>query len=187
MRNTFLAAIVISFALSAPTASRSQSAAPATYVTSAEVLAIAQKTASLPVSDQAIRIINVNNEYNVAVGVVHRAKTVGQPLPNGISHSQITEIYHVIEGRGTLVTGGTLENPEPAPADSPTVALLNGPSTRGGAIRNGASQEIGPGDIVVIPPNTPHWFSNVATDEIVYLILRMDPKKVLPAGYMPPN
>ncbi len=147
---------------------------------------VAQKTATLPVSDQAIRIVNINGQYNVAVGVVHRARTVGEPIANGITHSQITEVYHVISGSGTLVTGGTLENPRPAPAESPTVALLNGPSTNGGAIRGGTSQTIGPGDVVIIPPNTPHWFSNVSTDQIVYLILRMDPNKVLPAGYMPP-
>lgn len=161
-------------------------AAPATYVAGTEVLSIAQRTATLPVSDQAIRVLDVDGEYNVGVGVVHRAKTVGQPLANGISHNQITEVYHVISGSGTLVTGGTLENPTPAEADSPTVAILNGPSMRGGAIRGGTSQTIGPGDVVVIPPNTPHWFSNVATDQIVYLIVRMDPDKVLPAGYMPP-
>jgi mannose-6-phosphate isomerase-like protein (cupin superfamily) len=177
-----LAAVVMLFAVAQ---GRAQSA-PATYVTGAEVLSIAQRTATLPVSDQAIRVVDINGEYNVAVGVVHRAKTVGEPIANGISHSQITEIYHVISGSGTLVTGGTLENPTPAPADSPTVAILNGPSTRGGAIRGGGSRTIGPGDVVIIPPNTPHWFSNVGTDQIVYLILRVDPRKVLPAGYMPP-
>jgi hypothetical protein len=112
-----------------------------TYISNAEIEATVRKTASLAVSDQALRIVSINNgEYNVAAGVVHRAKTVGQPTPNGIEHSEITEIYHVISGNGTLVTGGTLENPRPAPADSPTVALLNGPSTNGGAIRNGTSQ-----------------------------------------------
>jgi mannose-6-phosphate isomerase-like protein (cupin superfamily) len=158
-----------------------------TYISSAEVQATVNKTASLPVSDQALRIVSINNgEYNVAAGIVHRAKTAASATPNGISHSEITEMYHVISGSGVLITGGTLEDPTPAPADSPTVALLNGPSTRGGAIRNGVSQRIGPGDIIIIPPNTPHWFSEISTDKIVYLIVRIDPKKVLPAGYMPP-
>jgi oxalate decarboxylase/phosphoglucose isomerase-like protein (cupin superfamily) len=188
MLSVVAVSVVLCGAVASAAQGRGQTAgAPAgTYITSAEVRAVAAKTANLAVSDQAIRIVNVNGEYNVAVGVVHRAKTVGQPTPNGIQHSEITEIYHVIEGSGTLVTGGTLENPRPAPAESPTVALLNGPSTNGGAIRGGASRTIGPGDVVIIPPNTPHWFSNVATDQIVYLILRVDPNKVLPAGYMPP-
>lgn len=195
MQKLMLRAVPISLALVASVAIGAQAQAPAaraqgsaaTYVTSTEVQSIAKKTADLAVSDQAIRIVNVNGEYNIAVGVVHRAKTVGQPTPNGIEHSQITEIYHVIEGTGTLVTGGTLENPTATPADSPTVTLLNGPSTNGGAIRNGVSRTIGPGDVVIIPPNTPHWFSEISSSQIVYLILRVDPHKVLPAGYMPSN
>jgi quercetin dioxygenase-like cupin family protein len=66
------------------------------------------------------------------------------------------------------------------------VTLLNGPSTNGGAIRGGVSRTIGPGDVVIIPPNTPHWFSNITSDQILYLILRVDPHKVLPAGYVAP-
>jgi len=193
MPKLMLSMFAISFALSVPIAGQAQTQTPAarlpggtaTYVANAEVQATVRKTPSLAVSDQAIRIVSINGEYNVALGVVHRARTVGQPTPNGIEHSQITEIYHVIEGSGTLVTGGTLENPRPALPDSPTVALLNGPSTNGGAIRNGVSRRIGPGDVVIIPPNTPHWFSEVASDQIVYLILRVDPHKVLPAGYVP--
>ena len=42
---------------------------------------------------------------------------------------------------------------------------------------------IGPGDVVIIPPNTPHWFTEITTDQIVYLVVRVDPHKVLPAGY----
>jgi quercetin dioxygenase-like cupin family protein len=63
------------------------------------------------------------------------------------------------------------------------VKVLNGPSTQGGVVSNGVSRKVGPGDVVVIPPNTPHWFSDIATDQIVYLVVRVDPKKVLPAGY----
>ena len=193
MPKRVLSVLALSFALSvsievcaqAQTPASRPAAGAATYVTSAEVQATLQKTPTLAVSDQAIRIVSINGEYNVAVGVVHRSKTVGQPTPNGIEHSQITEVYHVMEGSGTLVTGGTLENPRAALPDSPTVALLNGPSTNGGAIQNGVSRRIGPGDIVIIPPNTPHWFSEVASDQIVYLILRVDPHKVLPAGYVP--
>jgi quercetin dioxygenase-like cupin family protein len=47
------------------------------------------------------------------------------------------------------------------------------------------SRKIGPGDVVIIPPNTPHWFSEISSDQIVYLVVRVDPHKVLPAGYRP--
>jgi hypothetical protein len=44
---------------------------------------------------------------------------------------------------------------------------------------------VGPGDVVIIPPNTPHWFSEISSDQIVYLVVRVDPHKILPAGFKP--
>jgi mannose-6-phosphate isomerase-like protein (cupin superfamily) len=157
----------------------------ATDVPSTDVEATLAKTASAAVSDQAIRVVSINDEYNVGVGVVHRAKTAaGMPgNANAVEHSQITEVYHFIRGAGTFVTGGMIENAREVAADSNVVKVLNGPSTSGGVVRDGVSRKVGPGDVVIIPPNTPHWFSEITTDQIVYLVVRMDPHKVLPAGY----
>jgi len=94
------------------------------------------------VSDQAIRVVSINAGYNVGVGVVHRAKTAaGMPgNANAVEHSQITEVYHVIRGNGTFVTGGTIENAKEYPPESNVVKVLNGPSTGGGAVQNGVSR-----------------------------------------------
>jgi mannose-6-phosphate isomerase-like protein (cupin superfamily) len=155
----------------------------ATDVTNDEIQATVAKTPDAKVSDQQIRVVNVAGEYNVGVGVVHRSRTSGPQTANGIEHSQITEVYHVISGNATFVTGGTIENKKETPATSVVVKVLNGPSTGGGAILNGTSRKVGPGDVVIIPPNTPHWFSEISSDQIVYLVVRFDPHKVLPAGY----
>jgi mannose-6-phosphate isomerase-like protein (cupin superfamily) len=191
MQKIILALITFVFALLIPDRfpAQTQSPAPhlprgtATDVGSGEIHALVQKTAAVTVSDQALRVVSINGEYNVGIGVVHRAKTAGRDAGGGIEHSQITEIYHVIEGNATLVTGGTMENLSEVPADSPIVAVLNGPSTRGGPIQNGMSRKISPGDVVIIPPNTPHWFSEITSDQIIYLVVRVDPHKILPAGY----
>jgi mannose-6-phosphate isomerase-like protein (cupin superfamily) len=82
-------------------------------IPNSEIQRIAHQNAGAPVSDQQIRIINVNNDYNVGVGVVHRAKTEKQSV-GGSEHSQITEVYHVISGTGTLVTGGDRKRQRPA-------------------------------------------------------------------------
>ncbi len=155
----------------------------ATDVSRAEIEATVQKTASAAVSDQAIRVVSINGEYNVGVGVVHRAKTNGPGTGNAVEHSQITEVYHVIEGNATFVTGGAIENARESAPDSTVVKVLNGPSTQGGVVQNGVSRQVGPGDVVIIPPNTPHWFSEITSPQIVYLVVRVDPHKVLPAGY----
>ena len=81
------------------------------------------------------------------------------------------------------MTGGTIENMKETPADSPVVTTLNGPSSGGGKVLDGQTRKIGPGDVVIIPPNTPHWFTEITSDQIVYLVVRVDPHKVLPAGY----
>ena len=155
----------------------------ATDVSRAEVEATVQKTASAPVSDQAIRVVSINGEYNVGVGVVHRSKTDATATGGSVEHSQITEVYHVIEGNATLVTGGTIQNARESAPDSAVVKVLNGPSTQGGVVEGGVSRKVGPGDVVVIPPNTPHWFKEITSPQIVYLVVRVDPHKVLPAGY----
>jgi len=195
MKKMVFGVLAVGFALGVTTKfpAQTQSAAPvaqhlprgtATDVNNSEIEAMVRKVAAVRVSDQAIRVISINNEYNVGVSVVSRLKTTGKEAPAGIEHSQITEIYHVISGSGTLVTGGTLNDPKEVPATDEVVTVLNGPSTGGTGIQNGVSRKIGPGDVVVIPPNTPHWFSEIPTDKIVYLVVRVDPHKVLPAGYM---
>src|SRR5437762_1609303 len=103
----------------------------ASDVPNSEIQATVQKTASAPVSDQAIRVVSINDEYNVGIGVVHRAKTAGRSPGGGIEHSQITEVYHIIDGNATLVTGGAIDNPRETPAESVVVKVLNGPSTGG--------------------------------------------------------
>jgi len=194
MKKIILSLLAIGFALAVASkfAAQTQGNAPvaqhlprgtATDINNTEIEAMVSKVATQRVSDQAIRVVSINGEYNVSVGVVSRLKT-GQQAPSGIEHSQITEIYHVISGNGTLVTGGTLNDPKEVPADNEVVTVLNGPSTGGSGIQNGVSRKIGPGDVVIIPPNTPHWFSEIPTEKIVYLVVRVDPHKILPAGYV---
>jgi mannose-6-phosphate isomerase-like protein (cupin superfamily) len=171
--------IALLFALVVADQARAQTAqvAPAADLTNTEIQAAVQKTASLPVSDQQLRMVSINGEYNVGAAVVHRAKTAGAEASGALAHSQITEVYYIISGNGTLVTGGTLED---AKNFQPASRLI-GPSTAGTKILNGKSRQIGPGDMVIIPPNTPHTFSEITSDRIVYMIVRVDPHKVLQA------
>src|SRR5437870_12985317 len=133
MQKIIFSLLAIAFALSLPgrfpaQTQSTQSLAPhqprgtATDVSSAEIQSLVQKTASERISDQAIRVVSINGEYNVGAGVVHRAKTSGAQAGGGIEHSQITEIYHVIEGNAKLVTDGSLDNTSEFPADHPVVA-----------------------------------------------------------------
>ena len=178
-------ALVVAFATSFSLTPSAQTPAPktprgtATDVTNADIMGTVAKMTTA-VSDIQLKVAGIDNQPNVGVGVVRRAKPAGA---NSIEHSEITEVYHVIRGTATLVTGGTMENPRESPPDSQVVKVLNGPSTGGGKVAGGVSRTMTVGDVVIIPPNTPHWFSSIDTDDIVYLVIRIDPKKVLPAGY----
>ena len=70
--------------------------------------------------------------------------TAGRDIGGGIEHSEITEVYHVISGTGTLVLGGNIENAKATAADSPVVRVLNGPSTGGGRVIGGTGTTLGP-------------------------------------------
>jgi quercetin dioxygenase-like cupin family protein len=56
-----------------------------------------------------------------------------------------------------------------------------GPTAQGAAIKGGTSRRIGPGDIVIIPANTPHGFADLAPEGIAYMLIRVDAHRVLPA------
>ena len=183
MRPILLAMLAI-LLVAAQAVTRSQSGTPqrsAVDVTNADIRATIRTAPAAAVMDQQIRVIDIGT-YNVAVGVLHRAATATQ---TAISHAQVTEVYHIIEGAGTFVTGGEMLEPTPSPADGNTVKVLVGPSTGGTSIRGGQSRRVGPGDVIVIPPGVAHWFSAVESD-MNYLVVRIDPEHVLPAGYVNP-
>lgn len=155
--------------------------ASATYITQADIDTV------LAAPDQGIdRQIGVMDigSANVAVGILHRDATASGDGVSGIIHSQVTEVYYIVSGGGTLVTGGTLIDPEPRAADSLSVTVLVGRSDAGIG-RGGESRRVSAGDIVVIPAGVFHGFSQIE-DHVTYLSIRPDPDKVLPAGYVNP-
>jgi mannose-6-phosphate isomerase-like protein (cupin superfamily) len=147
----------------------------ATYVSLADVQATTSRTPQAGVNPQPnIRVVDAGG-YNVAVGAIHRPET-----PPGVAavHFKVSEIYHVIDGGGTLVTGGTMVNSKTRPPDSESVRLEDGPGASGTSIDGGMTRQIRAGDVVVIPAGVPHWFSKIE-GSITYLVVRVDPTRVL--------
>jgi len=143
-------------------------------IPNADVQATLQKSPPDSVNDQQLRVIDAGKS-NVGIGVVHRSAKAKQ---GAVEHDQMTEVYHIISGSGTLVTGGALVNPERRPTTDRAVRDLSGPSVTGTALQNGESRKVGPGDVVVIPAGVGHWFSSI-DGNIDYLIVRVDGDKVL--------
>jgi mannose-6-phosphate isomerase-like protein (cupin superfamily) len=148
--------------------------AAAVHLRGSEIDNALQRTAEQPDSDQPLRVLNVDDDYNLGISVVHRARTGGRQIPPAAEHSAVTEIFHFNAGTGTLVTGGTLAGPQQSASDP-----ASGPTVLGTRIVDGTIRPVGPGDVVVIPPNTPVQVTEVNSGELVYLVVRVDPHKVL--------
>jgi mannose-6-phosphate isomerase-like protein (cupin superfamily) len=151
---------------------------PATYIDSSEVDAYVKKAMAEKLTDQQIRDVEIGRAH-IGVGVVHRPRLTAPAADAVAEHDLVSEVYHVISGSGTLVTGADLVNMKRRPADLETVRLFNGPGNNASAIRNPVSREIKTGDVVVIPAGTGHYFTKI-DDHITYLMIRMDPDKVTP-------
>jgi len=135
-------------------------------------------------ADKLIKSIDIGT-YSVGVGILHRGVTrAGAPI-SAINHAQVTEIYYVISGTATLLTGGTVTNVTSIPSDSDIVKIDVGPSSQGVFDRPAQRRKIGAGDVVIIPAGVYHGFDEVVGG-IDYLAFRTDPNHVLPTNYVHP-
>ena len=145
----------------------------AVVIPNAEMQAKLKEMIEKKVQDDSVRIVNAG-DANLGVFFIHL--NAGQPPQEPIqlmSHNDVTEVYYVIKGEGTLYHGGTIENPTPR-----NLATTGGPS-KGGPSTGKLTQNVGPGDVFIVPANTPHQVNLGAKTEMVYLVVRFDPKKHL--------
>jgi mannose-6-phosphate isomerase-like protein (cupin superfamily) len=83
---------------------------------------------------------NANLEYRVA----------GLNAPASV-HEREAEMFYVVEGSGTLVTGGTLREEK----------RTNAENLSGSAIDGGTRRKVVKGDWVMVPEKTAHWFTEL--------------------------
>jgi mannose-6-phosphate isomerase-like protein (cupin superfamily) len=151
---------------------------PGTYLSEGEIKEYVAKAMKERLIDQQIRDVDIGKAH-VGVGVVYRGK-LDKPAPDSVAeHDLVSEVYHIIEGTATLVTGPDIADMKRRPATMETVRLFNGPGNNGSTIRNGVAHQLKPGDVMVIPAGTGHWFTKI-DDHLVYLMVRIDPDKVTP-------
>jgi mannose-6-phosphate isomerase-like protein (cupin superfamily) len=144
---------------------QSGAATPKTYASASDVAALIAKSKSERKENQPLvaqRILqlapyNANLEYRAAVG------------PAAI-HEKEAEMFYVIDGGATLMTGGKLVNE----------TRTNAENLSGTAIEGGTSRAISKGDFVIVPENTAHWFSAI-NGTLVLMSLHV-PRPV-PAGH----
>ena len=76
-------------------------------------------------------------------------------------HEHETDVVYVLEGSATLVAGGKMLNGK----------TVSPGEIRGTDIEGGDTRTLAKGDVVVIPPNTPHWFKTV-TNPFLYFVVK---------------
>lgn len=121
-----------------------QTPAPATlktFASSADVQALIAKAKSERKDGQAIVIEKILTFAPFAANLEYR------PIAGAAAvHDKEAEMMYVIDGSGTLVTGGKMT---------------------GTTIQGGESKTVSKGDFLVVPEGTPHWFSAVDTTLIL--------------------
>lgn len=114
-------------------------------------LQAALKKAIAATNDMAASPIALTDQYRV--NIVHRPKANG-----AIAHPGNTELHYIIEGSGTVVTGGKIVRPAGAPAGS-------------ARIEGGETHKVAKGDVIIVPAGSAHMYSEV-NGEITYLEVR---------------
>lgn len=151
---------------------------PSTYIPRSEIAEYEAIGRATSVTDQQMRSLDVG-KAQVEIALVHRGK-LDAPAPRSVaSHDLVSEVYYIISGSGTNRTGPDIVDPQRRPPDDRAVRLLNGPGANGTDMRNPAEHELTAGDVLVIPAGTGHQFTKI-DDHITYLMIRVDPDKVVP-------
>jgi mannose-6-phosphate isomerase-like protein (cupin superfamily) len=137
-------------------------AEPKTYAAAAEITALLATLAAKPPAPMLgagvlhLDPYQANLEYRTTVG-------------SAAIHEKEAELFFVLEGAGSLVTGGTLVAPK-----------RHNDNVMGTAITGGTTQKVAKGDVFIVPENTPHWFN--AIDGKLVLISFHVPRTVPGAG-----
>jgi mannose-6-phosphate isomerase-like protein (cupin superfamily) len=138
-----LAALVLAAALMTaqqPAAKgKGQPQAPKDFTSAADITAMMAKAKNDRKEGQAMVAQNILRLAPYAANLEYRA-AVG---PASV-HENEAEMFYVVDGSGTLVTGGT---------------LVQSPS--GNIIEGGTARNVAKGDFIMVPEKTAHWFSKI--------------------------
>src|SRR3984893_1552057 len=143
---TLVAAVALAKQPARQPAPQSSEKPTKTFTSSAEVTALIAKAKSERKEGQST-VAEPMLELGSYDGHLEYRPSVG----NAAVHEKEAEIFYVIEGSATLMTGGKLVK------DTRT----NSTNLSGSAIEGGTSRTIAKGDFILVPENPPHWCSSI--------------------------
>ncbi len=183
MRREILGALAVLVAVATATTFSQSGKTPTTvtYVTAEDIDTVVKAPGG---GDREIKIVDMGR-YNLGVAVLRRAALKPGATVGGINHTKVTEVYYVVSGEGTLVTGGDVKDIRPLAPENELVTTVVGPSNNATFVKPAETRKVKAGDVIIIPAGVYHGFSEVP-DHIEYVTVRPDMDKVLPGGYINP-
>ena len=180
LKFVILSVVTVVFPLSAQEPKPTCNHCSATYIPKSELDAYTKRAIEYKLVDQQVRSVDVGKSQ-VGIGMVTRGKLdLGSTSGDAVAeHEQISEVYYIIEGSATLLTGPDLVGAKQRPSTLKTVREQNGPGFGATSIKNPETHELKAGDMMIIPAGTGHWFTKI-DDHITYVMVRIDPDKVVP-------
>jgi len=180
LKAVILSVITIAFPLLAQEPKPTCNHCSASYIPKSELDAYTKRAIESKLVDQQVRSVDIG-KAQVGIGMVTRGKLdMGSSSGEAVAeHEQISEVYYIIEGSATLLTGPDMVGLKPRPSTLKTVREQNGPGYGATSIKNPVTHELKAGDMMIIPAGTGHWFTKI-DDHITYVMVRIDPDKVVP-------
>jgi mannose-6-phosphate isomerase-like protein (cupin superfamily) len=109
---------------------------PGTYIPVDELQSYVKKAIAEKRIDQQVRDVDIGKAH-VAIGMVYRGKLDAPGKESVAEHDLVSEVYHIVDGSGTLVLGPDLVDKKRRPATAETVRLFNGPGNNSEAPTQG--------------------------------------------------
>lgn len=81
-------------------------------------------------------------------------------------HERDTDVFYILEGTATFVTGGKAVEPR----------TISAGEIRAKEIAGGEERQLAKGDVIVIPRGVPHWFKQV-DGTFVYFVVKVVEEK----------
>lgn len=144
-----------------------QQAASGTFISADEIAATLKTSIANNTVDQPIKLAELPGGHKASVALLRRTKAETSAL----IHDYVTEIYQIMDGTGTIVTGGMLMDPKES-----DLTRVNAGMSHTGMHHGGESRKVKPKDVIIVPAGMAHRFSEL-DGPITYLVYRFEPKR----------
>ena len=142
-----VSALVLTLASSAAFA-QTPAPAPKLFTSAGDLTAMIANAKKTRKPDQANMVQPIVQSAPYTANLEYRVAGINA---NASVHEREAEMFYVVEGSGTIVTGGKLKEER----------RTNPENLSGTGIDGGTRRRVAKGDFIMVPEGTPHWFGEI--------------------------